>query len=504
VRFRNIVKLAAVPLIASLAGCPKPPVHVESTPPPISTPTPLPTPPPPPPTPYVPNKKIEVGKIFNGMQLRTTLQTEWGTTATKDRGEAGSYTADIQIHVKVPKPHHDLAELSHLNSQLPTVLPQLPILLDTGRISPFYDDLYRLKVTALQQSLMHLDNMLSRHNFYDCETLLEFEHPVSKRRALLLQADMDTDNDGSDSDRVADVDGSSATFAPFTSYKWPKKTAQQNSFIMPRTVKLRQVEQELAIPGLSATRQQQLRNSRAELKTEISDLQKYSYLLGGADPYVVLPGSMFGKKLGQYAPAVGDYCVVIYENVLYPAVIGDVGPNDIVGEASLRICRQINARADPNNRPVNDLKATYLIFPGSADKPFDVPDLDKWRTRCDALLKDLGGYQGTLFAWEDLTKPKPPPATPAPAPAPATPAPAGPTTPAPTGATPAGTTPAPKVSPATPGVTPKPAAASATPATTPKPVAPPPAVPPKSAAPAVTPAPTTPAPAPPSPQAAHP
>jgi len=266
---------------------------------------------------------------------------------------------------------------------------------------------------------------------------------------------------------------------------------------MPRTVKLRQVEQELAIPGLSATRQQQLRNSRAELKTEISDLQKYSYLLGGADPYVVLPGSMFGKKLGQYAPAVGDYCVVIYENVLYPAVIGDVGPNDIVGEASLRICRQINARADPNNRPVNDLKATYLIFPGSADRPFDVPDLDKWRTRCDALLKDLGGYQGTLFAWEDLTKPKPPPATPAPAPAPApaTPAPAGPATPAPTGATPAGTTPPPKVSPATPGVTPKPAAASATPATTPKPAATTPAVLPKGAAPAVTPAPTTPAPA---------
>jgi hypothetical protein len=116
-----------------------------------------------------------------------------------------------------------------------------------------------------------------------------------------------------------------------------------------------------------------------------------------------------------------------------------------VGEASLRICRQINPKADANNRPVNDLKVTYLIFPGSADKPFDVPNLDKWRTRCEALLKDVGGYQGELFAWEDLTKPKPPPTTPALT----TPAPGAPNAPAASPAAAPSGTPMPAASPIT-------------------------------------------------------
>ena len=407
------------------------------------------------------------------MQIRTTLQTEFGTNATTDRADPSGYGVDLQVRVKVPKPHRDFAELVHLNAQLPTVLPQLPILLNTAKISPFFDDLYRLKVTSLQQNLMHLDALLSRHNFYDCETVLEFEHPLSRRRAILLQADMDTDNDGSDSDRVPDVDGSSATFQPFTSYKWAKKTQQPNSFITPRTARLRQIEQETAMPGQPTARLQQLRGQSAALKSEISDLQKYSYLVGSADPYVVLPSSMFGKKFGPFAPAVGDYCVVIHENTLFPSVIGDVGPADLVGEASLRICRQINPRSDANNRPMNDLKVTYLIFPGSADRPFDVPNLDKWRTRCEALLKEVGGFQGQLFAWEDVTKPKPPPATPVPA----TPAPLGPATPTPSNPVPApapttaSPSPANATPPSEPTTSPKPAATPAPASTTPKPPA---------------------------------
>ena len=43
------------------------------------------------------------------------------------------------------------------------------------------------------------------------------------------------------------------------------------------------------------------------------------------------------------------------------------------------------------------------------------------------MLGEIGGHSGELFTWEDLTKPKTPPATPAPAtPAPGTPVPATP------------------------------------------------------------------------------
>jgi hypothetical protein len=407
------------------------------------TPVPVPTPPP---TPYVPMKRLEVGKLFNGMRIRTTLETAPGSSASTDRVEPEAYALDLKVHVTVPKPHQSLANLTKLNAQLTTALPELPALLSTAVVSPNFDELYRLKVTSIQANLLRLDNLISKHNFYDCETILNLQHPTTKRIAVLIQGDMDTDTDGSDPDRMPQIDGASATFQPFTSYKWARKTALVNSFIPGRQAKLTQAQQELARGGGPA-RQADLKGTIARLKEEISDLNKYSYLIGAADPYIVLPGSMFtAKSKGPFSPMVGDYCLVIYGDTLYPAVVGDVGPVTVLGEASLRICKQIDARADANNRPVDDLKATYLLFPGTADRPFAAPDLDKWHARCEALLAEVGGTKGKLHKWDDLTKPK---ATPAP---PAAPAP---------GATPA----------ASPSASPAVSPAKAMPAATPAPVA---------------------------------
>src|SRR6202000_2979805 len=109
--------------------------------------TPEPTPPPvtPPPPPYVPNRRLDVGKIFNGIQYRVTLETEHGTPAPKDRNDPSSYTAELTVKVRVPRPHRDLEEIKLLNDELPNVLPALPALLETSRASPGFDDLYRLK-----------------------------------------------------------------------------------------------------------------------------------------------------------------------------------------------------------------------------------------------------------------------------------------------------------------------------------------------------------------------
>ena len=412
-----------------LTGCPRPPVPPSATPVPV-TPvpvTPVPPPPPvtPPPAPYVPNKRLEVGKIFNGMQYRVKLETDYGTTATRDRAEPESYAAEITVKVKVPKPHRDLDEIKRLNDALPELLPALPALLESAQVSPIFDDLYRLKVTALRASLMRLDNLLSRHNFYDCETLLELQDAKTKRRALFIQSDMDSDTDGSDSDRVPEVDGASSTFQPSTSYRWAKKTATQNSLIPPREAKIKQWELELAVNGLGAGRKEELREAIARARAEIGDMKTFSFLVANADPYIVLPGAMFSKKrAGAFKPSVGDYCVVIYGKTLYPAIVGDVGPMNMMGEASLRLGKQINPKTNGETRATNDLKVTYLVFPGTAEKA-DTPDLAKWRTRCEKYLGEIGGYGGELFVWEDITKPKAPPATPAPAtPAPTTPMPA--------------------------------------------------------------------------------
>jgi hypothetical protein len=210
---------------------------------------------------------------------------------------------------------------------------------------------------------------------------------------------------------VPEIDGSSVTFQPFTSYKWPKKTAQPNSFIIPRETRIKQLDAEL-LKSITPARAKEIKATQAQLRLEIADLQKASFLVAATDPFIVLPGSMLRGPKTPFTPTVGDYAVVIAGGTIYPAIFGDVGPTIKMGEASTRMCLQINPRASAISRPVNDLKVTYIVFPGTAETPFDAPNLEKWHARCAALLAELGGHHGQLFVWENLIKPPPSPAVP--------------------------------------------------------------------------------------------
>ena len=151
------------------------------------------------------------------------------------------------------------------------------------------------------------------------------------------------------------------------------------------------------------------------MREEIDSLKRYSFLIGATDPYIVLPSGL-GKADGG---KVGDHAVVVFGDRIFPAVVGDIGPSDIAGEASLRIAKEINALATPNNRPVSDLKVTYLIFPGTADTPAGPPDLDKIQARCEALLNEIGGAGVPVHHWENIIPPLPTPSpTPGPSPTP--------------------------------------------------------------------------------------
>src|SRR5215813_4195534 len=55
------------------------------------------------------------------------------------------------------------------------------------------------------------------------------------------------------------------------------------------------------------------------------------------------------------------------------------------------------------NRPVSDLKVTYIIFPGTAEKPFGPPDLEKIHARCETLVTEIGGASVPLHKWEILS-----------------------------------------------------------------------------------------------------
>ncbi len=404
--------LALLSAATALAGCRKtPPAEEAKTPPPLEEPAAEPVPPvPPPPGPItIPYKKLDTAKLFSGITLKTTFSAELGASASVERKDPASYELDLQLRVRVPKPHQSMEELLQLNPDLGTALPELAQLLESAKVSPLYEEFYQRKVASLQSNLTRLDALLSRHNFFDIETILELESPLTKRRALLIQSDMDVDTDGSDGDRVSTVEGVSTTFQPFTSYRWPKVTAKPNPFLTIWEKRLKDAEKEIGGPNITPVRQKELQETRANLKNEISQLKKSSFLVGSVDPFVVLPLPVVSRKEGQAAAKIGDYCVVVHGGRLFPAVVGDAGPSVKSGEGSLRLCREISARANLANRAESDLKVTYLIFPNTAEPNHAAPALEKWWIQCDQLLGEIGGYRGELAYWEDLTKPKPAP-----------------------------------------------------------------------------------------------
>lgn len=454
----------------SLAGCkrsgPEPEVPEVRTAPGTPSPSPVPTiapVPTPTPVPVLPRKPIVMGRLFNGMTFRTKFDTpQSDEPASLRRVENDSYEAEITVTATLPRAAKTLEDLARNDSKLPEVLNKIPVLLESASVSPFFETLYKNKIEAIRRNLFALDAVLSRHNFYDCETILELKDLETNRKALLVVGDMDVNVDGSDGDRNFSVDDSGRFFQPQTSYRWPRQTDRINPLLPKAEERLLALRAEYAVPNLSTERNQELHNAIDLTTRTINDLKAFSFLVSGADPTIVLPGFMLRSSNDAYTPAVGDYAVVIYDGVVYPAIVGDAGPSFKVGEASLRLCQQINARSGANSRPVSSVKVAYLVFPGTAEKP-GPPDLEHWQTLCQKYLDEIGGIAPELHSWENVILPWPTPTpTPTPAPLTETPSPqlAFPTTDMetpPTGAAPAAEIPIPEAT-VTPesGATPSP------------------------------------------------
>jgi hypothetical protein len=147
---------------------------------------------------------------------------------------------------------------------------------------------------------------------------------------------------------------------PATSYRWPKKTSAPN----PYSRQLGGVETRRK--RIFARHHSPNRNAicvtRFRSRAEVGTLNKFSFS-GATDPFIVVPGSFTHAR---DPVKVGDLAVVVSGDAIYPAMVGDVGPNDKVGEASLRIAKEINGLSMPHNRPVSDLG--HASFPSTADK----------------------------------------------------------------------------------------------------------------------------------------
>ncbi len=404
---------------------PRPPAGSSSTPEPTSTPTttasPSPTPPVSPsstPIPVVPRKRIDVSKLYNDVLVESQFVTiPSDQTASQDRLDDDSYALKLTVEARIPTPSADFASVARNTPNLPAALPGLAELFASAQVSPAFDQLYELKVGYTKARLNRLDALLTRHNFYDCDTILELQSATTGRRALFLQGDMDVNTDGSDGDRNFPVDGSSVYFQPQTSYRWRRTTDRPNPFLETTRRLLAEAEKEYEIVGLPVARNRQLEATIAHEKATLYEIDVYSFLISAADPFIVLPGFMVRDGTGPFAPKIGDYAAVIYDGVTYPALLGDVGPSFKMGEASLRLTQQLNPKSSAYSRPVSTLDVTYLVFPGTAETEAGPPDLAVWQTKVGEYLTELGLSPASVHQWDNVIQPWPTP-TPSPTPLP--------------------------------------------------------------------------------------
>ncbi len=379
-------------------------------------PVPAPVPPPevrepdPPPVPAVvrPPDGTDLRKLANGIDFKVKLTTEEGELASLERKDRESYVAEYELRVRLPRASVTMKELSKVSAYLGELIPGLPALVAEAEVSPWFEKLYANKVARVRRNVTRLDDLLSRHNFYDCETMLNLRDGATGRRVFLLQGDMDVVSDGSDGDRLPVMPEeivNSTHYQPFTSYRWKKRSDTPNPMLAGWKRRIENARRELKEPGTGAGRKKWLRERIADLlEPGIADMESNSFLIAEYDPFVVIPIHMVLDRQDPYAPNIGDYVVVIRGRELYPAIVGDAGPSFKTGEASLRLAKEIDPNANPYRRPVSDLTVTYLVFPRSADTPRRPPDYAHWRQRCLKLLGEIGGLgqHAELHQWEDL------------------------------------------------------------------------------------------------------
>jgi Fungal chitosanase of glycosyl hydrolase group 75 len=346
----------------------------------------------------------DVRKLRSGIPFHVEVAFDKGTLASVERKDDKSLMASYRLAVRVPKASQTMEELQKSSPDLAKILPGLELVVAEAKVSPWYDRLYQNKTERMKRDAVELNEILTKHNFYDCETILHMDTKDGKR-VFLMQAEMDVVSDGSDGDRLAKMPDeivNSTHYQPFTSYGWPKLTKTPNPMVAGWEKRIEGGEKELKDSTTTAERKEWLRTRIAYLKRGVEDLKARSFLIAEYDPFIVIPVNLLTAS-DAYAPKVGDYAVVVHDGKVYPSIVGDGGPTFKVGEASLRMARELNANSSPYRRPVSDLTVTYVVFPGSRAEKKGPPDYSLWRQKCHELLGSLGGLgEGyVLHEWKN-------------------------------------------------------------------------------------------------------
>lgn len=353
--------------------------------------------------------KYDAVKMANGASLSSSIDhSEGSNNALLTATSPDSYQLKISLHVVTPKPATTLTDLSAATPEITKALPELKKMIPQDGASPFFKTLYDNKIKMLDQQLPRLGQLFPRETLYDCQTILPITNGDTHQQALLIQAIMNVNTDGSDGDRNIPLEKLSTYYQPQTNYRWKKNSDHPNPNLAEIEKQRLRWKKNLQDTQLTPDQKSNLEQKLANADASVTELKRWSFLIGSADPFIVLPRFMIDKK--SDTAQIGDYAIVLYNNKLYPAIVGDIGPSSKIGEASLRLCRAIDPASGAAHRPVEQPLITYFVFPGSADQTSSAPDYNHWSQRCQELWKKLGGSDKmTWHSWKKLDQPWPTP-----------------------------------------------------------------------------------------------
>jgi hypothetical protein len=354
----------------------------------------------------LPRSSYDLIKMANGAIVEGVVERSWSTNSPLiTAATAEDYRLQLTLHVAIPKPATSMTELATATPELPQALPNLEEMISSSpqgekQASPFFYTLFENKMSSLQHHLQHLEQLFPRESLYDCQTILTLKNKKNGAVALLVQAMMNVNADGSDGDRQIPLEKLSNYYQPQTNYRWPKTTANLNPNLHQAEEELAQARSSMTNSSLTVEQKNRVQEQIDKREQMIKELQRWSFLVGSTDPFIVLPKFMLDPHHVD-AAAIGDYAVVLYQNRLYPAIVGDIGPSSKIGEASLRLCRAIDPRSGADHRPVSSPRVSYIIFPKSADLPMATPNYAHWSERCHQLWSALGG--SSTIPWHEWT-----------------------------------------------------------------------------------------------------
>lgn len=90
-------------------------------------------------------------------------------------------------------------------------------------------------------------------------------------------------------------------------------------------------------------------------------------------PHIVvpLPSERWDPQDSGIENGVGNVAAVIYNGKLMYGVVGDKGPENIIGEASYAMAEALGADPDPASGGVDASEVTYIVFPKEKVDPIE-------------------------------------------------------------------------------------------------------------------------------------